>query len=173
MLRLRQATASDHDAVWAMFQAVVAGGDAYVFEGDMPREEALAYWFHSKTHTYVAEHEGRVVGSYILKANQPGRGSHVANGSYMVAPDARGLGVGQAMGEHSIAEARRLGFRAIQFNIVVATNEAAVKLWQKVGFTIVGTLPGAFRHARLGYVDAYVMYLTLDDSLAPATSPSH
>lgn len=170
MLHLRQATASDHDAVWAMFRAVVAGGDVYVFEKGITREEALAYWFHTRTHTFVAEHAGRVVGSYILKANQPGRGSHVANGSYMVAPDARGLGVGQAMGKHSIAQARRLGFRAIQFNIVVATNEAAVKLWQKLGFSIVGTLPGAFRHARLGYVDAYVMYLTLDES--PARAPS-
>ena len=170
MLQIRKATASDHDAVWRIFQAVVSGGDAYVFEAHMPREEALAYWFHPKTHTYVAEHEGRVVGSCILKANQPGRGSHVANGSYMVAPDTRGLGVGRAMGEHSIQEARRLGFRAIQFNIVVSTNEPAVKLWQKLGFAIVGTLPGAFRHARLGYVDAYVMYLTLDDSPAPSSS---
>ncbi len=112
-------------------------------------------------HCHVAERDGTVVGTYIVRANQPGLGSHVANAAFMVAPDARGLGVGQAMGEHCLAEAQRLGFRAMQFNFVVSTNEAAVRLWQRLGFEIVGTLPGAFRHAEKGYVAAYVMYRSL------------
>jgi ribosomal protein S18 acetylase RimI-like enzyme len=101
------------------------------------------------------------VGTYILRPNRPGLGSHVSNASFMVCPSARGLGVGRAMGEHCLEEARRLGYRAMQFNFVVSTNEAAVKLWQRLGFTIVGTLPGAFRHRTLGFVDAYVMFRTL------------
>ena len=158
---IRKATPADHDAIWGIFQGVIAAGDAYVFESEMPREEAMAYWFNPKTHSYVAEHEGEVVGCYLIRPNHPGRGAHVANGSYMVSPVERRHGTGRAMVEHSIKEARTLGFRAIQFNIVVSTNEAAVKLWQQTGFMVVGVLPGAFRHATRGYVDAYVMYQQL------------
>lgn len=161
-LTLRPATRADDEAIWEIFRAVTAPGDAFVFDPQMPREEALAYWFHAENHVYVAESEGRVVGSYLIKANQPGLGAHVANASYMVSPSARGLGVGRHMGEHSLHEARRLGFRAMQFNIVVSTNEAAVQLWKSLGFRIVGTLPGVFRHAQLGFVDAYVMFRELD-----------
>jgi L-amino acid N-acyltransferase YncA len=105
-----------------------------------------------------------VVGTYILRANQAGPGAHVANAAYMVPKDARGLGVGQSMAEHSLAEARRLGFRAMQFNFVVSTNASAIHLWQQVDFKIVGTLPGAFRHPRKGYVDVYVMFRSLQDA---------
>src|SRR5689334_8170042 len=93
--------------------------------------------------------------------NQPGLGSHVANTVFMVSPSARGLGVGRRMGEH-LSEARRLGFRAMQFNFVVSTNEPALRLWQQLGFSIIGTLPGAFRHSQRGFVDAYVMFRTLE-----------
>lgn len=158
---IRSATQVDEDAIWSIFHAVVATGDTYVFEPEMPREEALAYWFRPDTHTYVAEREGQVIATYILKPNQPGRGSHVANAAFMVSPTARGAGVGKLMGEHCLAEARRLGFRAIQFNFVVSKNEAAVRLWQQLGFQIAGTLPGAFRHSKYGFVDAYVMFQTL------------
>lgn len=162
-MNIRPATVADADAIWDIFHAVVASGDAYVFESDMTREAALAYWYRADTYPYVAEIDGVVLGSYIIRANQPGRGSHVANGSYMVSPATRGRGVGRKLGEHSLEEARRLGFRALQFNIVVATNEPAVHLWQELGFGIVGTLPGAFRHERLGYVDAHVMFRSLED----------
>jgi L-amino acid N-acyltransferase YncA len=162
MIAFRPATRLDDDALWAIFQAVIAPGDSFVFETDMSREEAMAYWFRSDTHPWVALHGSRIVGSYIFRANQPGRGAHVANASFMVSPEARGLGVGKRMGEHCLAEASRLGFRAMQFNIVVSTNEVAVRLWQQLGFSIVGTLPGAFRHARLGWVDAYVMFRQLE-----------
>jgi ribosomal protein S18 acetylase RimI-like enzyme len=160
-LTVRDATDSDRDAIWDIFRVVVASGDTYAFDPDIARTDALAYWMQPPNHCHVAEHHGTVVGTYILKANQPGLGSHVANAAFMVAPSARGIGVGQAMGEHCLAEARRQGFRAMQFNFVVSSNDSAVRLWQRLGFAIVGTLPGAFRHATKGYVDAYVMYRSL------------
>ena len=161
MSQIRQATAVDSDAIWDIFHPVVVTGDTYTFDPDISREEALAFWLHPSNWCYVAEREGNVVGTYILKANQPGLGSHVANAAFMVLPHARGLGVGRAMGEHSLGEARRLGFRAMQFNLVVSTNESAVGLWQQLGFKIVGTLPGVFRHSQKGFVDAYVMFRSL------------
>jgi GNAT superfamily N-acetyltransferase len=161
MVAIREASGHDRDAVRDIFHAVVAEGETYAFDPGMPRDEALAYWFHPGTRTYVAESDGRVVGTSILKPNQPGLGSHVSNAAFMVSPSARGLGVGRAMGEHCLDEARRLGYRAMQFNFVVSTNEAAVKLWERLGFTIVGTLPGAFRHRTRGFVDAYVLSRTL------------
>jgi L-amino acid N-acyltransferase YncA len=164
MSQIRQATAVDSDAIWDIFHSVVVTGDTYTFDPDISRQEALAYWLHPSNWCYVAEHEGNVVGTYILKANQPGLGSHVANAAFMVSPQARGFGVGRAMGEHSLREARRLGFRAMQFNLVVSTNESAVGLWQQLGFKIVGTLPGAFRHSQKGFVDAYVMFRSLTEA---------
>jgi L-amino acid N-acyltransferase YncA len=163
-LAIRAATDADRDAIWEIFHATVAPGDAFVYDPSTPREEAEAYWFAKGTRTYVAEQNGKVAGSYILRANRPGLGDHVANAGFMVAPDGRGLGVGRAMGEHALAEARRLGYRAMQFNFVISTNESAVHLWQQLGFEIVGTLPGAFRHARKGFVDAYVMFRSLDET---------
>jgi len=160
---LRLATPSDENAIWRIFQTVIACGDTYAFDPQMSRAEALAYWLRSDTHTYVAETDGQIVGTYILRPNQPALGAHVANAAFMVAPATRGRGVGRLMGEHCLLEARRLGFRAMQFNFVVSTNAAALRLWQQLGFRVVGTLPGAFRHAELGYVDAYVMFRALDD----------
>jgi L-amino acid N-acyltransferase YncA len=162
VLSIRPATIGDADAIWQIFHAVVATGDTYAFEPDTSRDDALAYWLHGSGDCHVAESDGTIVGMYVLKPNQPGLGSHVANAAFMVSPTARREGIGRAMGEHCLAEARRLGFRAMQFNLVVATNEAAVRLWQQLGFTIVGALPGAFRHATKGHVDAYVMYRSLD-----------
>lgn len=164
-MNIRPANAADHDAIWRIFAAVIAPGDTYAFDPQMPREEALAYWLQAGARTYVAESEGRIVGTYHLKPNQPLLGAHVGNGAYMVDPAARGLGVGQRMGEHSLIEARRLGFRAIQFNFVVSTNTSAVRLWQRLGFRIVGTLPGAFRHPTSGFVEAFVMFRELDDKV--------
>ena len=164
MLEIHAAAEADHDAIWDIFHAIVAAGDTYAFELEMSRQEGLAYWFRADTRTYVAENDGRVVGTYILKPNQAGAGSHVANAAFMVAPDTRGLRVGRRMGEHCLGEARRLGFRAIQFNFVVSTNEAAVRLWKRLGFNIVGTLPGAFRHPEKGYVDVYIMFRSLEET---------
>jgi len=161
VLEIRAATEADRDAIWDIFHAIVAAGDTYAFEPEMSRQEALAYWFRGDTHTYVAENNGRVVGTYILRPNQAGGGSHVANAAFMVAPDTRGLQVGRRMGEHCLGGARRLGFRAMQFNFVISSNTSAILLWQKLGFNIVGTLPGAFRHPEKGYIDVYVMFRSL------------
>lgn len=162
-IRIIPATTEHSDALWEIFHDVVSKGDAYVFEPTTPREEALAIWLDPKVHPFVAISGDRVVGTYLLKNNQPGLGSHVANASYMVAESARGKGIGAAMCRHSLRTAKALGYRAMQFNIVVATNRPAVALWLKYGFTIIGTLPGAYRHADLGYVDAHVMFRDLDD----------
>jgi L-amino acid N-acyltransferase YncA len=161
VLEIRAATKPDRDPVWDIFHAIVTAGDTYAFDPKMSRDEALAYWFRADTHTYVAERDGRVVGTYILKANQPGPGSHVANAAFMVASDAQGSGVGRRMAEHCLEKARRFGFRAMQFNFVVSTNKGAIRLWKQLGFDIVGTLPGAFRHPKRGYVDVYVMFHSL------------
>jgi len=161
MLNIRPATNKDHDAIWNIFHAVVAPGDTYSFDPQMSRADALAYWCGSGTQTYVAEQDRQVLGTYILKPNQPGAGAHVANAAFMVAPTARGLGLGRAMAEHCLSEARRFGFHAMQFNYVLSTNEPAVRLWRNLGFKIVGTLPGAFRHPVKGFVDVYVMFRSL------------
>lgn len=155
------ATGFHAEAVWQIFREVIAAGDAYVFEANTPREVFLAYWFAEGTYPYVAVEDGQVLGSYIVRANQPGRGSHVANASYMTASFARGKGIGGLMCNHSLTEATSLGFRAMQFNIVISTNTTAVALWQKHGFRIIGTTPGAFRHETLGYVDAHIMFREL------------
>jgi ribosomal protein S18 acetylase RimI-like enzyme len=161
LLQIRRARKEDRQAIWQIFHAVVAGGDTYVFDPNISRRKALAYWLDPKTRCYVALSDLGMIGSYILKANQPGLGSHVANAGFMVSPSARGRGIGRAMAEHCLHEARRLGFRAMQFNFVVATNETALRLWKDLGFKIAGTLPGAFRHSRRGFVDVYVMYRRL------------
>lgn len=162
-LTIRDAGPADADPIWDMFRAVVAAGDAFPFPDDITRDAALAYWFAPGAHVRVAERGGRVVGSYTVKPNQPGRAAHLANGAYLVDPAARGGGVGRALGEDSVAECRRLGYRGMQFNLVVATNEPAVRVWTAVGFRVVGTVPGAFRHATRGYVDAHIMYRSLTD----------
>ena len=121
----------------------------------------VGYFLGSGISAFVAEDDGLVIGMYKLIPNRIGRGSHVANASFMVDPDAQGRGAGRALGEHCLDEARRQGFDAMQFNFVVSTNEPAVRLWQQLGFKIVGTLPGAFQHPTKGYVDVYVMYRSL------------
>jgi L-amino acid N-acyltransferase YncA len=160
-MKIRPATHPDRDAIWKIFHEIVAAGDTYALDRDLSRKEALQYWCGKNTRVYVAENGGRVVGTYILRPNQSGGGSHVANAAFMVAPDAQGQRVGRAMAEHCLTEARRFGFRAMQFNFVVSTNGSAVRLWQKLGFEIVGTLPGAFHHPEKGYVDVYVMFRSL------------
>ncbi len=147
MLNIRPATDSDRDTIWDIFHEVIAAGDTYPIDPEMSRDGALAYWFGNDTHTYVAELDRLKRSSFQT--------DHAA---FMVPAVARGQGIGRAMGEHCLREARRLGFRAMQFNFVVSTNESAVKLWQKLGMKIVATLPGAFRHPEKGYVDVYVMF---------------
>lgn len=160
---IRKATQSDKDFIWEIFHEVVKTGDTYVFPPSISKEDGLKNWTGEKYHTYVAELDGDVLGTYILKQNQMGLGSHVTNGSYMVSPNAQGKGIGKKMALHSIEEARSLGFKSMQFNIVVSTNEAAVKLWKKFGFKIIGTIPKGFHYKSEKYVDAHVMYLELEE----------
>lgn len=160
-LVIREAGPADWPAIWAIFRSVTAAGDSYAYDEHTSEEAARKLWVEPPSTGYVAERGGRVVGTFFVRPNQPGRGSHVANGGYMVAADARGRGVASAMCGHSLGVARRQGYRAMQFNYVVSTNTAAVRVWERHGFRAVGRLPGAFRHATLGYVDVLVMYQDL------------
>ena len=162
IIEIRKAKSQDTEAIWSFFQPVIQTGETYVYLPDTPKEALAKLWLAPTMHTYVAQEDDQISGTYIIKANYPGLGSHVANASYMVDPAAHGRGIGTAMGLHSLDEARRLGFRAMQFNLVVSSNSAAVHLWQKLGFAIVGTIPGAFNHRKLGFVDAHVMYRSLE-----------
>ena len=163
-MKVRPATNADRDAIWEIFREIIAAGETYPMEPNIPREQALAYWFKHNAHVCVAESENGIVGSYTLHQNQAAGGAHVANAAFIVPASARGKGIGRAMGEHCLKEAHRLGFRAMQFNFVVSTNESAVKLWQSLGMKIVGTLPGAFRHPEKGYVDVYVMFQSFEQA---------
>jgi ribosomal protein S18 acetylase RimI-like enzyme len=157
-VEIREIGAGEFELVWPIFHAVVAAGDTYSYAPDTSFEEARAMWTSAPTRCFAAFLDGRAAGCYMLRPNQPGLGSHVANAGYMVAPQARGHGLAGKLCEHSLATARAAGFLAMQFNYVVSTNEVAVKLWQKHGFRIVGTVPKAFRHAQLGLVDVHVMH---------------
>ena len=161
MVEIREAEESDKPAIWQIIKAVIAGGDTYVFAPDTPEDDMMAYWFTPDKHNYVAVLDGEVVGTYWLSANNPGLGAHVGNGAYMVSPDAKGRRIGRQMAEHSIEEARRLGFEAIQFNFVIKSNTVAINLWQSVGLEIIGEIPDAFAHSKNGLTNAYIMYRKL------------
>ena len=160
-LTIRPAVSADDDAIWRILEPNFRAGETYPIPRDVSREDALTYWRTPGHAVFVAAHAGQIVGTYYLRANTKGGGAHVANCGYMVASAAQGRGVARAMCEHSLSQARERGFAAMQFNFVIASNERAVRLWQSCGFEIVGRLPGAFQHPRLGAVDAYVMYRTL------------
>jgi len=152
---------ADADGIWAILEPVIRAGETYTLPRDLARENALAYWMSAEQEVFVAEDDGQVVGTYFLRANQRGGGAHVANCGYITSPSAQGRGVARAMCEHSLKRARERGFRAMQFNFVVSSNVRAVGLWESMGFRIVGRLPGAFEHPKLGFVDAFVMYREL------------
>jgi ribosomal protein S18 acetylase RimI-like enzyme len=155
---VREATANDADAIWKILEPVIRGGDTYTLPEDMNREDALAYWNSPGHEVFVAEENGEILGTYYLRANQEGGGAHVANCGYISAAWATGRGVARTMCQHSLQRAKERGFLAMQFNFVVSSNERAMRLWQSMGFEIVGRLPGAFKHPKLGLVDALVMY---------------
>lgn len=152
----------DWPALWPILQATFQAGDTYSFSPDSTEEEIRRAWIDAPAATFVlCTTDGTLAGTYFIKANQTGLGDHVCNCGYVVAPAGQGQGLASAMCVHSQAQAVDMGFLAMQFNLVVSTNERAVRLWQWLGFAIVGTLPGAFRHQRLGLVDAHVMFKTL------------
>jgi L-amino acid N-acyltransferase YncA len=158
--------ASDWPGIWAVFEPVVREGETYPLDTRLDEAGARAYWFASDKTIFVAEDAGqgpetRIIGSYYIKPNSTGPAAHVCNAGYIVHPAARGRGVAQSLCRHSIEEARRHGYRAMQYNLVISTNDRAVRLWQHMGFGIVGALPGAFRRPNGDYVDALVMYRSL------------
>ena len=160
-MAIHPATELDRDAIWAILEPMIRSGETYTLPRDMSKEQALEYWFAADKETSVWKEGGAVLGTYFLKANQQGGGAHVANCGYVTAPAAQGRGIARQMCLHSLERARQRGFRALQFNFVVSTNERAIKLWTSLGFEIVGQLPLAFQHPTLGFVDALVMYRQL------------
>jgi ribosomal protein S18 acetylase RimI-like enzyme len=160
-MHIRVASAKDADSIWAILEPTIRAGETYTLPTEMSRQEALAYWMSREHEVFVAEEDGHLLGTYFLQANQRGGGSHVANCGYITAVGTSGRGVGRAMCGHSLEHARARGFKAMQFNFVVSSNERAVRLWQSFEFEIVGRLPAAFRHPTLGLVDALVMYRSL------------
>ncbi|MBA4065408.1 MAG: GNAT family N-acetyltransferase [Isosphaera sp.] len=161
MADIREATAADWPLVWELFRLAAAGGDVFAYDEATPEETARKLWFEPPAACWVAEVGGAFAGTYYVRPNQPGRGGHVANAGYLVADGFRGRGLARELCEHSLGTARRLGFAAVQFNYVVATNAAAVRAWAGCGFAVVGRVPGAFRHAGLGFVDVLVMHRRL------------
>ncbi|MEO8740718.1 MAG: GNAT family N-acetyltransferase [Casimicrobiaceae bacterium] len=161
MHTIRAATEADFPAIWSIFRQVIAGGDTYVYGADTTRVQARRLWTAPPAKAFVAELADRVAGTYSLRPNQPALGDHVANCGYITDPQARGQGIATAMCEHSLATARELGFTAMQFNFVVASNASAIRLWEKHGFSIVGRVPGAFRHRTGGLTDALIMHRPL------------
>lgn len=161
-MTIRPATIQDYDAIWDIFKQVIATGDTYVFSPQTPKEDLQKHWFATYMNTFIIEEDDQILGTYIIKPNQIDLGSHIANGSYMVSPQHHGKGIGKLLCQHSLDTAKALGYRAMQFNIVISTNTGAVKLWQQFGFQIIGTVPKAFKHQELGLVDAYIMYRELD-----------
>jgi ribosomal protein S18 acetylase RimI-like enzyme len=159
--QIRSATPENHEAIWRILAPTFREGATYPIPRDVSREDALAYWFTPGHSVFVAEADGAILGTYYLRANNRGGGAHVANCGYMTAREAFGKGIARAMCMHSLGKARSRGFKAMQFNFVIASNERAVTLWQSCGFRIVGTLPGAFMHPERGAVDAYVMWREL------------
>ena len=160
---IRKADNRDFDDIWPIFHEIVSQGATFAFSPNTDRNEAFQIWMTTLTATYVYLDQGKVMGTYYIKPNQPGLGAHVCNAGYMVSRSARGRGIGRAMCQHSQTEAVKLGFKAMQFNLVVSTNKGAIKLWQDLGFSIVGTLPKAFRHKKRGLVDAFVMYKLFEE----------
>lgn len=160
-MAIRPAQANDAAAIWAIIGPTIEAGETYALDRDMGRDAALAYWLGDDRETFVAEADDEIFGTYYMRANQAGGGRITANCGYMTAAAATGRGVARQMCAHSLDHARMRGFRAMQFNFVVSSNDRAVKLWQSMGFDIVGRLPRAFDHPHHGLVDALVMFQTL------------
>ena len=162
-MNIREAVSSDFESIWPIFHEIVSAGDSYGYAVNTTKQEAENIWLSSPRKTYVFEENGEILGTYYLKTNQSGPGNHVCNCGYMVSSNARGRGLATAMCEHSQKIAIELGYKAMQFNFVAATNEGAIKLWLKLGFETVGRLPKAFNHPEHGFTDALIMYKWLRD----------
>ncbi len=157
-MNIREVIDGDFDDIWPIFHAIVNKGDTYAYPRDTNKEQAQNLWLEMPLITYVVEKNSVILGTYFIKTNQTGAGEHVCNCGYMVEHAAQGKGLAKLMCQHSQRQALELGYKAMQFNFVAASNTGALKLWQKLGFATVGCLPKAFLHPQLGYIDAMVMY---------------
>ena len=162
-MTIRLAQASDHGHIWEIFSVVILTGDTYVFDPKTQKKDLGKLWFAPTMETYILEEQGKILGTYFIRPNQIDLGSHIGNCSYMVHPRAQARGLGKMLCAHSLQRGKELGFIGIQFNIVVSSNTAAVALWEKFGFRIIGTIPKGFRHDDLGFVDTHIMYRAQSD----------
>jgi ribosomal protein S18 acetylase RimI-like enzyme len=160
-MEIREMTAEDFEAFWPAFKTILTAQETYAFDPGMAKEEAYALWCGSTLSSYAAVKQGEVLGTYYIKPNASGPGSHICNCGYMVSPQARGNGIGRRLCLHSQEIGKKLGFAGMQFNSVVSTNTSAIELWKKLGYRILGTVPGAYRHGKLGFVDTYIMFKEL------------
>ena len=163
-LTIRPFTESDWPALWPVIREILAAGETYPYPRETAENEAHALWIERSDQVFVAERGGMMVGTYYIRPNQPGLGDHICNSGFMVSSDARGGGIGRAMGEHALVAAAERGYRAMQFNLVLVSNPASIRIWQQLGFETVGRIPQAFRHSSLGLVDALIMYRRLQPS---------
>ncbi len=155
---IREALDADFDAIWPIFRAIVSKGDAYAYPVDTGKAEAHRLWMQLPRKTFVVEEAGRILGTYYLKTNQRGGGAHVCNCGYITAPGSAGRGVARAMLDHSLIEAKALGFQAMQYNFVLETNQRALSIWTRAGFNQIGRIPRAFRLPDGNYTDALIFH---------------
>ncbi len=161
MYEITKAQPTHHHQIWNILKNIINKGDSFAYPVTISKEEMLTYWCAPEKHTYVAIENDIVVGTFFIQNNQPGRGAHIANAAYAVSDKSAGKGIGKLMGMYSLEEAKRLGYTAMQFNLVVKSNTAAVALWNKLGFEIIGEIPNAFNHKNLGLTNAFIMYRDL------------
>jgi len=157
-MKIREAVKEDFEQIWIIFHHIVSAGETYAYSIETSKEEAFQIWMEQPHKTFVCVEQQLIFGTYYLKPNNPGQGSHVCNCGYMVSPDTRGKGLATLMCEHSQKAAKELDYKAMQFNLVVVSNEQAIRLWTRLGFETVGRITKAFLHPKLGYVDALLMY---------------
>ena len=160
-LNFRRVAHEEFALLWPVIQPVFAAGETYPYDPASTQEQAADIWCGPEKVTYICEREGKVLGTYYIRANQPGLGNHICNAGFIVAPAAAGQGIGRAMGEHALSEAKKLGYEAMQFNLVVEDNVASLKIWEKLGFEKIGKIPEAFRHTTKGKIGAYILYRKL------------
>lgn len=162
-MEINEITKDDFKSFWPIFKNIVLEQETYAFDPDIDFETAYNLWCEIPEKTFVIKEDDIILGSYYIKKNAAGPSSHISNCGYMVSPKARGKGIAKTLCNHSQKTALELGYLAMQFNSVVSTNEIAVNLWKKLGYDIIGTIPKAYNHKRLGYVDSFIMYKQLKE----------
>tara|TARA_E500000075_G_C6941527_1_gene294720 strand:- start:495 stop:989 length:495 start_codon:yes stop_codon:yes gene_type:complete len=160
-IKITPATSADEECIWALLQPVFSAGDTYAVDPLIDREAAIAYWMEADKTAFILRIEGQAVGTYYIRPNQPGGGAHICNCGFITAPSARGKGVARRMLDHALIEAKQQGYRAMQFNFVLASNQRALAIWQRNGFATIGRIPQAFLHPKQGYVDALILHRSL------------